>query len=151
MSSPIESPFKNKTLTAALAFLFGWLGAHRFYLRGKADPYGWLHIVGSLLGAAGAWLMVSTQQSSIAGWVLSAIGCVSVLAGFLAAIVYGLRPDARWDAQFNAGSTRKSQSGWTVVLIVIFALFIGAGYLMSGLAYTFQTYFEHTVGNESNG
>lgn len=150
MSSSISSSFKNKTLTAALAFLLGWLGAHRFYLRGKADRFGWLHIVGSALGVAGAWLMWSTAQSSIAGWVLSAVGCVSVLSGFLAAIVYGLRPDERWDAQFNAASTRRSQSGWTVVLIVIFALFIGAGYLMSGLAYTFQSYFEHTTASLAN-
>jgi TM2 domain-containing membrane protein YozV len=150
MSTTLSQPFKNKTLTAALAFLLGWLGAHRFYLRGKSDRYGWLHIVGSALGLAGAWLMWTSHQSSIAGWVFSTIGCVSVLAGFLAAIVYGLRPDERWDAQFNAGSARRSRSGWTVVLIVIFALFIGAGYLMSGLAYTFQTYFEHTTANEAD-
>ncbi len=142
--------FKNKTVTAALAFVLGWLGAHRFYLRGKSDRYGWLHIVGSALGLVGAWLMWSTDRTSIAGWILTAIGCVSVLSGFLAAIVYGLRPDERWDAQFNPDSTRRSRSGWTVVLIVIASLFIGAGYLMSGLAFTFQTYFEHTIGNGSN-
>ena len=142
--------FKNKTVTAALAFVLGWIGAHRFYLRGKSDRYGWLHIVGSALGLVGAWLMWSTDCSSIAGWILTAIGCVSVLSGFLAAIVYGLRPDERWDAQFNPDTTRRSRSGWTVVLIVIASLFIGAGYLMSGLAFTFQTYFEHTIGNGSN-
>ena len=142
--------FKNKTVTAALAFVLGWIGAHRFYLRGKSDRYGWLHIVGSALGLGGAWLMWSTDCSSIAGWILTAIGCVSVLSGFLAAIVYGLRPDERWDAQFNPDTTRRSRSGWTVVLIVIASLFIGAGYLMSGLAFTFQTYFEHTIGNGSN-
>lgn len=149
MSTTLAQPFKNKTLTAALAFLLGWLGAHRFYLRGKTDRYGWMHIVGSALGLLGAWLMWTSDRSAISGWILSGIGCVSVLAGFLAAIVYGLRPDERWDAQFNPGSTRRSKSGWTVVLIVIFSLFIGAGYLMSGLAFTFQTYFEHVTAGQN--
>ena len=148
-TASVSTRFKSKTLTAALAFLFGWIGLHRFYLRGASDRYGWLHIIGSAVGLVGAWLMWTTNQSSIAGWILSGIGCVSVLSGFLAAIVYGLRPDERWDDQFNRGSTRRSRSGWTVVLIVILALFIGAGYLMSGLAYTFQTYFEHEVGSDT--
>jgi TM2 domain-containing membrane protein YozV len=145
LAAPVQ-PFKSKTVTAALAFLLGWAGIHRFYLRGAKDRFGWLHIAGSVLGIVGAWLMWTTNLTSVAGWALSAIGCVSVLAGFLAAIVYGLRPDERWDAQFNPYSTRRSQSGWTVVLIVIFALFIGSGYLMSGLAFTFQSYFESQAG-----
>jgi TM2 domain-containing membrane protein YozV len=146
VSTAPTQAFKSKTLTAALAFLFGWAGLHRFYLRGAGDRYGWLHVIGSALGVVGAWLMWTSERASLAGWILSVIGCVSVLAGFLAAIVYGLRPDERWDAKFNPDTTRRSQSGWTVVLIVIFSLFIGTGYLMSGLAFTFQTYFESQAG-----
>jgi TM2 domain-containing membrane protein YozV len=148
MSNAAVQSFKSKTVTAALAFVLGWAGVHRFYLRGAADRYGWLHLAGSALGLVGAWLMWTTARASIAGWILTAVGCVSVLAGLLAAIVYGLRPDERWDAKFNPGSTRRSQSGWTVVLIVIFALFFGSGYLMAGLAFTFQTYFESLPGSE---
>jgi hypothetical protein len=67
-----------------------------------------------------------------------------LLAGFLSALVYGLRPDDKWDAQFNADGT-PTQSGWPVVMLTILTLMIGTGLLMAGLAITFQTYFETQV------
>ncbi|SAK56162.1 membrane protein [Caballeronia arationis] len=137
--------FRSKTLTAALAFLLGSIGAHRFYLYGMRDKFGWAHIVGIVLGAFGYMLLASTERASLLGWVLVFPGAVSLLAAFLSAIVYGLRPDARWDAQFNANTGRHSRSGWTVIFVVMFSLLIGAFLLMTGLALTFQTYFEGQV------
>jgi TM2 domain-containing membrane protein YozV len=138
--------FRSKTLTAALAFFFGSLGAHRFYLYGARDLFGWAHIVGTLIGVPGFLLLMATERASLLGWVLVVPGAISLLAAFLAAIVYGLRPDEKWDAQFNAQhAERYSESGWTVVFIVIFSLLIGAFLLMTGLAFTFQTYFESQV------
>ncbi|MET5116996.1 hypothetical protein AAHH79_44100, partial [Burkholderia pseudomallei] len=72
-------------------------------------------------------------------------GAISLLAAFLAALVYGLRPDDKWDAQFNASRGRHSRSGWGVVFVVIFSRLIGAFLLMTGLALAFQTYFESQV------
>lgn len=137
--------FRSKTLTAALAFFFGSLGAHRFYLYGPRDIWGWAHVFGTLLGIPGVLLLAATERASIAGWVLAVIGAVSLLSAFLAAIVYGLRPDAKWDAQFNAQTGRASRSGWAVIFVVIFSLLIGAFLLMTGLALSFQTYFESQV------
>jgi TM2 domain-containing membrane protein YozV len=139
--------FRSKTLTAALAFLFGSLGAHRFYLYGFRDVWGWAHIAGTLLGIPGVLLLMATERASILGWILAPIGAISVLSALLAAIVYGLRPDAKWDAQFNAAfaGQRASRSGWTVIFVVIFSLFFGAFGLMTGLALSFQTYFESQV------
>ncbi len=139
--------FRNKTLTAALAFLLGSLGAHRFYLYGPRDVWGWAHIAGTLLGIPGVMLLVASERASIPGWGLAVIGAVSLLSAFLAAIVYGLRPDAKWDAQFNPAfaGKRASGSGWTVIFVVIFSLLIGAFLLMTGLALSFQTYFESQV------
>ena len=140
--------FRSKTLTAALAFLLGSLGAHRFYLYGPRDVWGWAHLLGTLTGIPGVMLLVATERGSLLGWVLAVIGAVSVLSAFLAAIVYGLRPDARWDAQFNAAfaeNGRTSRSGWTVIFVVIFSLLIGAFLLMTALALSFQTYFESQV------
>ena len=46
-SKPASDRFRSKTLTAALAFFFGSIGAHRFYLYGMRDMYGWAHMVGT--------------------------------------------------------------------------------------------------------
>lgn len=134
--------FRSKTLTALLAFLLGSVGAHRFYLRGWRDIFGWAHVIGTALGIPGVMLLMATQRASALGWTLAVPGAISLFAAFLAAIVYGLRPDPKWDAQFNGGHTRRSRSNWGVVFVVIFSLFIGALLLMAGLAVTFETYFE---------
>ena len=143
--TPSPKRFRSKTLTAALAFFFGSIGAHRFYLYGLRDKFAWAHIVGILLGAVGYMLLAATDRASMLGWVLAFPGAVSLLAAFLSAIVYGLRPDEKWDAQFNAATGQHSDSGWTVILIVMFSLLVGAFLLMTGLALTFQTYFEGQV------
>jgi drug/metabolite transporter (DMT)-like permease len=135
-------PFKSKTVTAGLAFLLGVVGAHRFYLFGLRDKFGWAHVVGTLLGVRGVTLLMAGERASATAWVLAIVGAISLLSAFLAAIVYGLRPDARWDARFNSESGRASRSGWTVIFIVILSLFIGAVALMGGLAISFQAYFE---------
>lgn len=122
--------------------LFGTLGLHRFYLYGMRDRFGWAHIVGSACGVAGWGLLVTSDLGSTAGWVLTIIGAVSLFSAFLAAIVYGLRPDDRWDAQFNPGAAHRMRSGWTAIIIVSLSLFIGAMLLMVGFAVSFQTYFE---------
>ncbi|MGF6777989.1 NINE protein [Paraburkholderia sp. GAS334] len=137
--------FRSKTITAALAFFFGSLGAHRFYLYGMRDVYGWAHLLGTLIGIPGYMLLAATERASTLGWILVFPGAISLLAAFLAAIVYGLRPDEKWDAQFNAQTGKQSRSGWTVIFIVIFSLLIGAFLLMTGLALSFQTYFESQV------
>ncbi|MGF6755375.1 NINE protein [Paraburkholderia sp. GAS42] len=137
--------FRSKTITAALAFFFGSLGAHRFYLYGMRDVYGWAHLLGTLIGIPGYLLLAATERASTLGWILVFPGAISLLAAFLAAIVYGLRPDEKWDAQFNAQTGKQSRSGWTVIFIVIFSLLIGAFLLMTGLALSFQTYFESQV------
>ncbi len=134
--------FRSKTLAATLAFLLGSVGAHRFYLYGMRDAFGWAHLLGTLLGVPGVLLLVATMRASPLGWALAVPGAVSLLAAFLSAIVYGLRPDHKWDAQFNAGSHQRNRSGWAVVFVVIFSLFIGALLLMAGLAVSFETYFE---------
>jgi drug/metabolite transporter (DMT)-like permease len=146
-SSNVQSTerFRSKTLTAALALFFGSIGAHRFYLYGLRDKFGWAHIAGIVLGATGYALLAATNRASIPGWFLVLPGAAALLSAFLSAIVYGLRPDEKWDAQFNANTGRESDSGWTVIFIVAIALFVGALLLMAGLALTFQTYFEGQV------
>lgn len=145
---PSAAPFKSKTLTALLAFLGGSLGLHRFYLYGRRDAFGWLHLLGLLLGLVGLVLLWQSARASVFGWCLAAPGLVSIVAGCIAALVYGLRPDEKWDARFNPAHTRRSRSGWPVVLVVMAALFVGTCILMAALALLFQTYFEYDVARE---
>jgi TM2 domain-containing membrane protein YozV len=142
----LATRFKSKTTTALLALLIGSFGAHRFYLYGNRDKAGWAHLAGLAMALTGVSLLLASHRASLLGWALAIPGVISPLAALLAAIVYGLRPDEKWDAQFNPGLERRSHSGWSVVLLVIAALFIGACSLMGGLAIGFQTYFESQGG-----
>lgn len=137
--------FRSKTLTAALAFLFGSLGAHRFYLYGFRDVFGWAHLLATIVGIRASSCSPQPSAARALGWWLAVPGAISLLAAFLAALVYGLRPDEKWDAQFNAETGKHSKSGWTVIFVVIFSLLIGAFLLMTALALSFQTYFESQV------
>ena len=102
---------KNKTLATLLAAVLGGFGAHQFYLHGRKDRRAWLYVL---------------------------LFPLSVFAGFIAALVIGLTPDERWDAQHNADSGRSSDSGWTVVLIVIATFGIGTALLIAAIARTFD-------------
>ncbi|KWR89458.1 TM2 domain-containing protein [Cupriavidus sp. IDO] len=135
---------KSKLLTVALAFLLGCLGAHRFYLGGLRDRYGWLHLLATLAGAIGIASMVVGAGSPALNWTFAVAGGASVISAFLGAIVYGLRPDEKWDARFNPNG-KPTRSGWPVVILVILSLLIGTGLLMAGLAISFQTFFESQV------
>lgn len=98
---------KNKTFSTFLAMLLGGLGAHRFYLYGKKDIWAWVHVL--------------TLP-------------ISIFAGFIGALVIGLTPDEKWDAQHNAISGRASDSGWLVILLVIGTFAFGATALITIIA-----------------
>jgi len=77
------------------------------------------------------------------GWVLLTFGFIAIEASWLTTITFGLRPDEKWDAQFNPGITKnqRTQSGWPVILTVIFSLVLGAGIMMTFLAIAFEQFF----------
>ena len=102
---------KNKTLATFLAGVLGGLGAHRFYLYGKKDKLAWLHIV---------------------------LFPLSIFAGFIAALVIGLTLDEKWDGLHNPVSGQTSDSGWTVVLMVIATFGIGTTLLIAAIARAFD-------------
>ncbi len=135
---------KSKLITVALAFVAGSLGAHRFYLKGVGDKFGWLHLLATVAGAIGfASLLLDTGNPAM-NWTFAVAGGISVISAFLTAIVFGLRPDEQWDARYNPHG-QPTRSGWPVVILVILSLLIGTGLLMAGLAISFQTFFESQV------
>lgn len=123
---------KNKTIATLLALLLGGLGAHRFYLRGGADRLGLLHlcslpITGILYGA------VKPHPFYVLLPLL-----VSFIVGFIEALIIGLTPDEQWDARHNAGSGRQSRSNWTLPVLLVLTVMIGAILLIGTIARLFD-------------
>lgn len=134
--------FKSKSVAAALALLLGVLGAHRFYLKGWRDALGWLHPPLFALGVWGGMRFINYGENDrIARIALPVLALVIGVALFQALLI-GLTPDARWDATWNRGNGRASSSGWGAVLVVIFALLIGAAVLVGGLVFSLQQAFQ---------
>lgn len=124
---------KNKTLATLLAFVLGGLGAHRAYLRGTRDTWLWLHLA-SLPAAATIALLAPGAN----GFYQLLPLIVSMLAGFLEALVLGLMSDEKWDGLYNAGSGRQSASNWPLALLLVATLMVGAGGLIATISRLFD-------------
>ena len=127
---------KNKTLTTLFAFLFGGIGLHRFYLRGKADKWAWLHLLslpasGLLIAAFPAWPLFFGLMPLI----------LSGLIAFLETLVIGLTPDEKWDAKYNSASGRHSASGWPLAILLVLTVGVGATGLIATIARSFDLLF----------
>lgn len=136
---------KHKAIAAWLALLGGSLGAHRHYLYGPRDAFAWLATVPTL---AGVWGLVRFrtlgQDDVIAAGLLPLLGLM-LAQGALAAIVYGLTPDERWNERHNPGQPPVA-TRWGPVLAAITGLLLGGTVLMSAIVFAAQRYFELSAG-----
>ncbi|MGV7210395.1 hypothetical protein ACLB1G_21385 [Oxalobacteraceae bacterium A2-2] len=123
----------NKTLATLLAALLGGVGAHRAYLAGRRDPWLWLH-----LAALPASLAVALAAPGADPYFKLLPLILSVLAGFLQALVLGLTPDEKWDATYNSGSGRQSASNWPLALLLVATMMVGAGCTIAAIARLFD-------------
>jgi len=143
---------RSKTVATWAAVVGGGIGLHRFYLRGLRDVLGWLHLPPTLIGLAGVVRMRNLGQDDRIAWLLVPALGLSLSAGFLAAIVIGLTPDARWAQRFGRRQGQAlaepealaadERTGWAPVLGVILALLVGGTVLMGTIAFSGQKYFE---------
>ncbi len=138
---------KSKTLATWIAVIGGSLGLHRFYLHGLRDLPGWLHPLPTMLGLYGVQRARDLGQDDHLAWVLMPLLGCTVVAAMLAAIVYGLTSDEKWNARFRSFDT-SAHSGWGAILGVMLALLVGAGVLMATIAFAGQRYFEYQVATE---
>ena len=119
---------KNKTVATLLALLLGGFGIHRFYLKPGADRIGLLHlcclpVTGILYGA------VKPHPFYI---VLPLL--LSYIVGFVEALVIGLTPDEKWDAQYNAHSGQQTHSNWVLVLLLVITMLVATTVLIGTIA-----------------
>ena len=132
---------KNKLILCSLGLLLPGSGLNIFYLKGLNNIWAWLQMIGLFAGILGWKMLGASEMSSALGWILATAGFISLEASWLTTITFGLRPDEKWDAQFNSQSKQKNESGWLVILCVIVSLMIGAAVMMSGLAIAFEQHF----------
>jgi len=124
---------KNKTIATLIALLLGMLGAHRFYLNGIADRWGWLHAAS--LPATAAIMATDPSRPLL----INAVPLVlSMLAASIETFVIGLMPDEKWDATYNAESGVQSDTRWFVAVLMVANLFYGATLLLVVLARSFD-------------
>ena len=98
----------------------------------------------ALIGGIAGWFLLKEYRfQSAPGWVLITLGFIAMEASWLTTITFGLRPDEKWDAQFNPKMdiSQATQSRWPTILTVIFSLILGAGVMMTFLAISFEQYF----------
>jgi len=146
MSAPATvRDYKSKTVATWLAVLGGWLGLHRFYLHGLRDPLAWCYAPPAIVGLFGVQRMRAFGVDDHLAWVLIPLLGLVLAIAMVGALIYGLTPDERWNARYNAGAARQHQTGWATVLGVIAALVLGAGILMATIAFSAQRYFEYAA------
>lgn len=144
MTTHHATHYRSKTLATWIAVLGGSLGVHRFYLYGLRDWLGWLHPLPTLLGLYGIQRVQALGQDDQMSWLLIPLLGLMVAQAMLAAILYGLTPDEKWDARHNPGQPVHA-TRWAPVLGVIAALMLGAGVLMATIAFGGQRYFEWQI------
>jgi TM2 domain-containing membrane protein YozV len=119
----------NKTLTSFLAVTLGGVGAHRLYLRGIGDRWAWLHL--SCLPLS---VLLFNLPHPTAVMFSAAPLIISILLGFLQALVLGLTSDEKWDEKYNAGSEKKSDSRWPLALLMVVTFMLGATGMIAAIA-----------------
>lgn len=135
---------KSKTVATWLALLGGSLGLHRFYLHGWRDVVGWLHPLPTLVGLYGIQRALAFGQDDGLSWALIPLLGITLAASMLAAIVYGLTSNEKWNARFNPFSA-DAASGWLAIFGVVLALFFGTTVLMATIAFSGQRFFEYQI------
>ena len=138
---------KNKTTATWLAFLFGQLGLHRFYLFGWTDLWAWAHPLVAAIGWYGVERVQVHGQDDHVAWLLIPLLGFTLAGTALTAIYYGLMAPEKWNAQHNPGTPEApiGRTNWLTMGAIVLALLFGTIALMSSIAFSFQRYFEYQV------
>ena len=139
--------FRSKLIFCALGLLIPGTGLNCFYLQGIKSFWAWVQLAALVSGILGLSLLMIGTEAGFAAWLLLIFGFISLEASWLSTIVFGLRPDEKWDAQFNANcsTNQTTKTGWPVIITVILSLVIGVGVMMSFLAIGFEQFFVYQL------
>jgi hypothetical protein len=143
-------PPRSKTIATWLALVGGSLGAHRFYLHGFGDVWGWLHPWPTLAGLYGVRRMMELGQDDRLAWALIPLLGLMLAGTMLVAIVYGLTPDERWHERHGGGASVR-HTRWGPVIGVVLGMLIGGGVLIATISFSAQRFFELQAIEEVSG
>jgi TM2 domain-containing membrane protein YozV len=130
--------FRHKAIAGLLALLFGWAGAHWWYLGRR---HGWVLLLFSTL-MIGTALRAEVWYQSPAFFLF----LIPAIGSYIEAIVLCLMSDARFDARYNPATLRRSKTGWAPVLVAIATLLLGVTVMVSGIAILVETTYRAMAG-----
>lgn len=133
-----------KAVAAWLAFGLGAFGAHRFYLRGWRDAWGWAFPLPTFAGLVGVRRMQDFGVDDRAAWWLLPFLGTTISIAMLSAILIALTPDDRWHRRWNPGHAPR-ETGWAPVLAAVASLLVGGIVLMGTIAFSIQKAFESAL------
>jgi len=117
---------RSKVIVSLLAAVLGAFGAHWWYLNRRGAAL--LTVVGVALAIWASTFPV--WWDNIPFFVLT----IPAIAGYVEALVFCLKPDAWFDARYNAGSGQVTQTRWAPVIIAIVTTVVGSVIAMFVLA-----------------
>jgi len=121
--------YRTKIAAGLLALSLGWAGAHRWYLGHRRA---WLI-------TTAAWVLLAASQIFFASpWDNPAFLALFILAaaGFIDGLRLCLMADEDFNNRYNPGLPPRTHMGWSVVLIAVATLLIGAVVTLMGIAMT---------------
>lgn len=127
------STHHNKTIATTLALLLGGVGAHRFYLRPGPDKVGLLHLTS--LPLCGIIYGLAPEAD---GFYKVLPLLVSYIVGFIEGFVIGLMPDEKFDAAYNAGSGKQSESRWYLAVVLVTMMLVSGVLTIATMARLFD-------------
>jgi len=119
--------YRTKVAAGLLAFLFGWMGAHWWYLGRRGAAW---------FSAAMLAIVAASQTAFESHWENPAFlfMVVPATAGFIEAIVLCLMADEKFNARYNPGLPHRAQMGWGPVILAGVTLVCGTIVTMTGIA-----------------
>ncbi|MEB6661872.1 TM2 domain-containing protein [Achromobacter ruhlandii] len=127
LSATIPRRPRGKVAVGLLACLFGWLGAHWWYLGRR---YAWLVTALSLLSLFCAFRYYPVWYDNPAFFLVF----IPMIDGFIESAVFSLMPDEKFNRRYNPGLPPSPRTGWGPVLVAILACLVGATVSMFAIA-----------------
>lgn len=126
--STTQVAHRNKVVVAWMASVFGIFSAHWWYLGRR---HAWI------MTTFGVVMLVLAQFYPV--WWDSPpllLLLIPISAGIIEAVVFALKPDDKFDAQYNPHSAVQTKTGWDAVIAAIVTTLLGGIVIVFGIAIT---------------